>query len=128
MKTPTTILLAITLATAAATANAYQITAPPEIVAAAKLSGELARDVLDFGPRCRAALIYDLEDKTPCEIIGEIASRMIEPANTVHAWLAKVRADGATTVSNLPDVTDQMNASTAMLETLTRLHSYGAQK
>lgn len=121
-------LVAYALIGATIPAHAYEITAPPEIVSAAKLSAELSRDVMDFGPRCRSALIYDLDDKTPCDIIGKIAAQMIEPANTVHAWLKKVQGEGATTVVNMPAGVDRMNEATEMLGTLMRLNSYGDAK
>lgn len=127
MKPRTTLLLAALIG-ATLPANAYEITAPPEIVAAAKLSAELSQDVLDFGPRCRSALIYDLKDRTPCDIIGQIAAQMIEPANTVHAWLKKVQGEGATTVANMPAGVERMNAATEMLGALIRLNSYGDAK
>jgi hypothetical protein len=118
--------IAIIAATLATNAAAYEVTAPPDVVAAAKLSGELSRDVLDFGPRCRLALVHDFDDKTPCAIIGQISARMIEPAKTVHTWLTTVRKQGATTVSNLPDVIDEMNEASDMLGTLVRLSQYGS--
>jgi len=127
MKTKTTIILALLIG-ATTQAHAYQITAPPEIVAAAKLSGDLARDVMDFGPRCRAALIYDLDDKTPCEIIGEIARQMQAPADKVITWLRKAEKDGATTVTNMPDNTQSMREAGEMFESLVRLNSYGEQQ
>ena len=124
---PTTILLAIVFGAAAANA-ADSIQAPPEIIAAAKLSGELARDVMDFGPRCRIALVHDLQDKTPCEIVGRIAHRMQAPADTLLTWLRKIQADGVVTVTGLPDTRDAMNEAREMLDSLVRLNSYGAQQ
>lgn len=124
---PTTTLIPLALAAALAGAPvaAYEVTAPPDVVAAAKLSGELSRDVLDFGPRCRLALVHDFDDKTPCAIVGQISGLMVEPAKTVHTWLSNARKQGATTVSNMPDVVGEMTEAGDMIEMLVRLSQYG---
>ena len=122
-KTLTATIIAAAISTNAA---AYEVTAPPDVIAASNLIGELSRDVLDFGPRCRLALVHDFKDKTPCAIVGQIAGKMVAPSNTVREWLASIKAKGGTIVTNLPDVGGELTAATEMLDNLLRLSQYGS--
>lgn len=122
---PTTILLAIAFGAAAASqSEAYDVVAPPEIVDAAKLAGVLSRETILFGRQCYYAIALESADRSSCDKTAKASELSFDPVMTVHEWLIKVQAEGATTTSNLPDTLADIEEAAEIMQSIVRISGY----
>lgn len=105
MKPTTTILLALLIGAGAISqqSQAYNVTAPPEIVEAEKLWNEYAGHVIRFGTHCLNMTLSGFPDAESCDKFRQAAAKMGEHAQVYLEWVNAQIDAGATTAVNIPE-------------------------
>ncbi len=117
-------IIIATLIAATTAAQAYEITAPPEIAADARKALAIADEVIVIGRRCHAYLTHGIKNEEPCRQAAKAAGQLVDPSARVAAWLSAERKNGATTITGMPLLGDTLTDAIDVLESIQRAKGY----
>ena len=125
MKTNTSLLIAALIgATLSAPGQAYEITAPPEIVEADNLAVEYAEHVIHFGTHCLHMTLSGYPDAESCGKFRQAAAKMGEYAEISLEWVSQQSESGATTSTNLGNNSSALDEAVEIIGKVIRARQY----